>query len=270
MFNSSSQKELFNYKITAIIKKTMKNVSHNKVEREKMIYKFDSRVRYSEIGSDKCLTLNSIVNYFQDCSTFHSEYIGLGIDNLAQQQYVWLLSSWQIVVKRYPKMGEEITVSTWPYDFKGFYGWRNFKMEDKAGNIVAYANTAWVFVDLKTGHPTKVTEEEIAGYILEEKLDMEYAPRKITIPSNLVEKERFAVRRYHIDTNDHVNNGQYIQMANEFIPVDFKIKQMRAEYKKAAIYGNIVIPKVGEVQNGYIVELSGEDGKTFAVVEFLN
>ena len=35
-----------------------------------MKYSFD-RVRYSEIGEDKSLTLNSVINYFQDCSTFH-------------------------------------------------------------------------------------------------------------------------------------------------------------------------------------------------------
>jgi hypothetical protein len=31
-----------------------------------MKYSFDSRVRYSEIGEDKKLTLNSIINYFQN------------------------------------------------------------------------------------------------------------------------------------------------------------------------------------------------------------
>ena len=34
------------------------------------MYTFDSRVRYSEIGEDKKLTLNSLLNYFQDCTTF--------------------------------------------------------------------------------------------------------------------------------------------------------------------------------------------------------
>ena len=35
------------------------------------MYSFDSRVRYSEVGEDKKLTLNGIINYFQDIETSH-------------------------------------------------------------------------------------------------------------------------------------------------------------------------------------------------------
>ena len=44
------------------------------------MYTWNSRVRFSEIGEDKRLTLDSILNYFQDSSTFHSEDIGNGMD----------------------------------------------------------------------------------------------------------------------------------------------------------------------------------------------
>ena len=41
------------------------------------MYTFDSRIRYSEVGEDKRLTLISLVDYFQDCSTFQSEDLGI-------------------------------------------------------------------------------------------------------------------------------------------------------------------------------------------------
>ena len=44
------------------------------------MYTWDSRVRFSEIGEDKRLTLDGILNYFQDSSTFHSEDIGNGME----------------------------------------------------------------------------------------------------------------------------------------------------------------------------------------------
>ena len=43
------------------------------------MYAFDSRIRYSETDSEGYLTLDALLNYFQDCSTFHSEDVGLGI-----------------------------------------------------------------------------------------------------------------------------------------------------------------------------------------------
>ena len=43
---------------------------------------FNSRVRYSEIDHHGTLTLPALINYFQDCSTFQSEDVGLGTEVL--------------------------------------------------------------------------------------------------------------------------------------------------------------------------------------------
>ena len=47
-----------------------------------MSYSFESRVRFSEIGEDGCLTLPGILDYFQDCCTFESEQTGVGMEVL--------------------------------------------------------------------------------------------------------------------------------------------------------------------------------------------
>ena len=74
------------------------------------MYAFDSRIRYSETDSEGYLTLDALLNYFQDCSTFHSEDVGLGIGYMKEIGQVWVLSSWQIVVNRYPKLGEKVKI----------------------------------------------------------------------------------------------------------------------------------------------------------------
>lgn len=234
-----------------------------------MVYSFHSRVRYSEVGEDRKLTLNSILNYFQDCSTFQSEAVGLGLEKLAKNQQVWLMISWQICVNRYPKLGEYITIKTWAYGFKGFYGYRNFLMEDEQGNPVAYANAIWCFMDLKANRPVTIPEEELKGYEVEEKLDMKYAPRKIKVPQECEEREAFVVMKHHLDTNHHVNNGQYIQMAVEYLPDDFVIKQMRAEYKVQALLGDTVIPYVHNEDGKYTITLCNTQGKPYVIVEFI-
>jgi len=231
------------------------------------MYSFDSKVRYSEVGEDKKLSLNGIINYFQDCSTFHSESLGVGLYALEKIHRVWVLSSWQIVVERYPDLCEEITVSTFPYAFQGFFGYRNFFMTDKEDKVLAYANTLWTFLDTETGRPAKVPEEISSAYVLEEKLDMNYASRKVPMPKNGEMGEPFAVQRLHLDTNHHVNNGQYIQMARAYIPSDFRIHQMRAEYKKSAVLGDMIYPVVSLEDGIYTVGLCDELGRPYAVVE---
>ena len=44
---------------------------------------------------------------------------------------------------------------------------------------------------LKTGHPTRVPKEEQEAYVLHEKLDMDYAPRKIALPEKWKRKRVF-------------------------------------------------------------------------------
>ena len=48
------------------------------------MYSFDSRVRYSEVDDQGKLTFTSMIDYFQDCSSFHSEDVGVGIDYLKE------------------------------------------------------------------------------------------------------------------------------------------------------------------------------------------
>ena len=233
-----------------------------------MSYSFDSIIRFSETGEDELLTISALVNYLQDCSNFHSSICGRGYEELQKKDRLWLFSSWQIEVKRRPGIGEKVRISTWPYEFKGFFGLRNYVFETAAGERLAYANAIFVYLDAKNGLPTKLDEEEIAGYELSEPLTMEYAPRKVLMPKERAVKESFQVQHHHIDVYHHVNNGEYITMAENYLPEGFVVAQMRAEYKNQAKLGNIIVPEVATTEKGIIVALCDEEHTPYAVVEF--
>ena len=97
------------------------------------MYEFDSRVRYSETDAQGRMTWLALMDYFQDCSVFHSEAVNLGVEVWTDAQKAWILSSWQICLNRMPRLGEQITTQTWAYGMKGFYGYRNFSMNGRDG-----------------------------------------------------------------------------------------------------------------------------------------
>ena len=233
------------------------------------MYTFDGRVRYSEVGEDGCMSLQSLLDYFQDCSTFHSEDIGLGVEYLNGVGQVWLLSAWQICIERYPRLAERIVIGTAPYEFRGFIGCRNFLMKTEAGEVLAYANSIWTLLDTKTMRPAKPSEKMLEGYVLDEKYPMNYAPRKIAVPADGKPLEPFAVKLHHLDTNHHVNNGQYVRMAMDYIPGDFQIRQLRVEYKSQAVLGDEIYPvvSVGEGGKLYTISLNKADGTPYSIVE---
>ncbi|MDR1017805.1 MAG: acyl-[acyl-carrier-protein] thioesterase [Lachnospiraceae bacterium] len=243
-----------------------------------MKYSIDSTVRFSEIGVDGKLTLPGIVNYFQDTSVFHSESIGDTIGKLKRQGNVWILSSWQIEIKRYPILREKIKVSTWASGFKGCLGYRNFTMEDENHEIIAFANSLWVYMDLDAMRPSKITKDEVDAYGEDEAYPMGELVRKVNVPKETFELPRTIVKQSDLDTNFHMNNGQYIRVALDALEIFFQnnpdkkkniISSMRAEYKLSAKFQDVIIPYVYVEEEKAVVDLRNGEGNTYAAVEFI-
>ena len=222
------------------------------------MYTFNSRVRYSEVDSDARLTLDGIINYMQDCTNFQSEDLGVGLDFHKERQIAW------IVIDEYPRMGENIIIGTQSFGYEKMFGHRNFLITKEDGSRVAIANSLWVLMDLKKNRPMIVTPEigDVYG-----PLEMDYAPRKIKVPEGGVKGRKFVVQESQLDTNHHVNNGQYVRMAMNQIELK-SVKELRVEYKKQALLGDVIVPVICEQENETFVSLDDEDGKAYAVVQF--
>jgi len=232
------------------------------------MYSFNSRVRFSETDPDKKLSITGLMNYLQDCSIFQSEDVGAGFSYMDQTKKSWLLSAWNVEVLRRPDVAEEITICTWPYDFKGIYGLRNFAIKDAEGNYLVKADSCWFLTSMETGRPVKPTAEDIAPYpTVEPRIEMDELPRKIALPAEMTEVGRLSVMKHHLDVNLHVNNVQYVDIACEVLPESCEICGIRAEYKKAAVLGDEIVLKCAEEDGTYLISLCAEDGSVFANVE---
>lgn len=231
------------------------------------MYQFNSRVRYSETGEDGRLSLTGIINYFQDCSTFHSEDCRMGVAYLKEQRRAWMLSSWRLVIRRYPELGEEITVGTWHCGRKGIYGYRNFLLLDQKKHILAEADSTWFLLDLDSGRPCRVRPEDVEGYGTPgEPLPLGKNPGKINLSGAEICGEKITVGPWHIDTNHHVNNAQYITFAREAAGVSFPIAELRADYRRAAVLGDVLEPKIIRQPKEVTVGLFNTRGEPCAAV----
>ncbi|MCR4587176.1 MAG: acyl-[acyl-carrier-protein] thioesterase [Lachnospiraceae bacterium] len=231
-------------------------------------FTFTSRVRYSEVDADRELSLVSVLNYFQDCSTFQSEDLDIGLVYLRDRHLFWVINSWQIDVLRYPALGEKITIGTQPYELKGFMGLRNFMMWDEQEKLVVKANSVWSLLDTETYRPMKCTPEILEKYTITEKIDMEYLPRKIALPNEMEKQDELVIARHHLDTNQHVNNGKYVEIGAEYVQHNNKPVRLRAEYLKSAMLGDTMTVYTGAVQKSQLVKLADTEGKAFAILSF--
>lgn len=232
------------------------------------MFSFESRIRYSEVGTDGRLKVGTLVDYFQDCSMFHSEDAGIGIEILKKRKQGWFLVSWQIVIESLPKLGDGVRVSTWPYEFKGFWGKRNFMMEDQQGKRLAYANSLWTFMSMETQRPMRMTQEQIDGYPVEKKLDMNYASRKIKVTQEGVRQKPILALESQMDTNFHMNNSQYVKVAQEYLPNGTCLSQIRVDYRKPVAAGVSMTPVIYALEDTYTVMLEDEKEEAYALIEF--
>lgn len=239
-----------------------------------MAYTFRARVRYSECDSEGFLTPFSIVNYMQDCSTFHSEHLGIGVRCLKEVHRAWLLSAWHIVIDRYPVFNEVIETGTFAYDFKGIYGMRHFFIRDDAGNYLVRADSLWFHYNTEEGIPVKpepaLSEPYLQGKEAEDPGMPPLAPanRKLAPPKEGKQGTPILVLPHFLDSNQHVNNARYIDLAQEAAGI-FRPKEIAAAYQHAAVLGDQIIPLVGEKTSDGVISIGLDmpDKKPYAVVK---
>ncbi len=238
------------------------------------MYTFDSRIRYSETDEYSSLTVPALIDYFQDCSSFQSEDLGIGLSYLKGQNAGWVINYWQVDISRLPRLGEMVRTGTSPYALRGIIGLRNFRMESLAAEegtkdrILAQANSVWSLLDFEKMLPLRFPEEILRRYTLYPKFDMEYMPRKIAVPSGEGRRaSAVAVTEELLDTNHHVNNAVYVRLALRAVErPSSSLRRLQIQYIRQAVLGDLICPAVyGEGTGSICVVLSGENGEPFAV-----
>lgn len=233
------------------------------------MYTYNKKILFSDIDCKSKMTVDGILNAMQDCVNINSESIGRGIDYMMEKKRTWFAISWNIEIRRFPKMFEDVVVKTWPYDFSSSMGMRNVIITDSCGNDIICADSLWTLMDMNTGRPTKIEEEDRLGYDVEEKYPMESLGRKIKLPKEMEVIDTVTVRKSDIDYNGHMSNGKYIQIADEYMDFDVNISRIRVEYKSQSKYQEKILIKRAIEDGRHVIVMVGEEaGDTKAVVEF--
>jgi medium-chain acyl-[acyl-carrier-protein] hydrolase len=236
-----------------------------------MKYSFESRVRFSEVDENAHLSLTAMINYLQDCATFHGEEGNVGVYWTAEHKKMWVLAALRLRIIAYPKFAEHIVTSTWAPGFRNFIGYRDFTIERPDGTRLVEGKSEWVFMDQQTGKPCDVTQDQIDGYGVDPELALPdcYGKRKIRVPKEYREGGSFTILESHLDTNHHVNNGQYMVMSQNYLPPGFEVRHLRAEYLKQAFLGDEILPCVTEKDGVYTVVLKNRNsGDIYFIGEF--
>ena len=158
-------------------------------------------------------------------------------------------------------------MGTFATHFRGIAAKRTFYLRDNAGRLIAQADSTWAFINLATGRPCRPEPEHIEPYGTAEPLAMPEVPRRIQLPDTMCAGVPLTVGRGLIDTNEHVNNCQYVQMALDLLPAEATPHELRVAYHRAAVLGDEIHPRYAQEAARAVVSLEDATGSPFAVIE---
>ncbi len=226
------------------------------------------KVEISDIAQNGKMRISAMFDFMQDIDFDHLQHEPALAPYFSETGNVMFLVSRQADIKRLPVYGEELTVSTWCYELKRMYGYRNTFIKDSSGEIVMQGYEVGAFAELPSQMPVKIDQSVADRVEKHDKLDMEYTPRKITLPDREPDlTEEIKVISSFIDMYGHVNNARYAELVEDYIPADSTICRLRAEYKKPLKKERALV-KVWYESNITTVEIINEYGDKCCTLEY--
>lgn len=232
------------------------------------MYKMEIQVRYSEVDRNGKVNLHRLLEYLQDCVSFHSIAVGLGIRGDECENRAWYLIAWDIQIYRIPQMAEKLTIETEPYKMRGFYGYRRFKIIDENNEAIVEADSNWIFMDIDKMIPVKIPQELAQRYITGPVEDQKIrVKRKLPSEGEWVEKESFTVTKIFLDSNGHVNNTYYVLWAEDVMPENYEVKEIKVDYRQSAFLNDRIKISTIEENGGWRVRFENQENKLIALIE---
>jgi acyl-ACP thioesterase len=188
------------------------------------------------------LSLYALFNRFQELAGIHAEHLQVGYNSLQQSNLAWVISRIKVRIDSLPHWGRTVHLATWPKGIDRLFALRDFCMTDEQGKTLVAATTAWLMIDTEKGKPRRLDNFPInlefpgAPHALLEPLD------KISVPPGLNQVMEKTVLLSDIDTNQHVNNAQYVKwIADCFSPEQFRsgrITSIQVNYLEEMLLGD--------------------------------
>ncbi len=183
-----------------------------------------------------------LLYYMQEVAGNHFSLLEDRENPIAQKHLFWAVSRHRVFVERLPKLGETVTVETWPMPTTRVAYPRAMAMYDGEGNLLARSISLWVLMDLNSRAmvlPGKsgVTVEGIARGNEPE------IPKSLMfrdLPNTAANTVTYSL----LDINGHMNNTRYLDWVDDLLPGafhrDHRLKELTLCYLSEALEGQEV------------------------------
>ena len=183
------------------------------------IYRQDFTVDDMVVDCHGRLKASAILYYAQEVAGAHFSRLEDRSAPIAGRNLFWAVTRHRVQVTRLPRLGETVTVETWPMPTTRVAYPRAMAIYDQAGNELIRSVSLWVLMDTESramvlpGKSGVLVEGTERG-------------SELAIPRSLVPKDLSGLRSRNVtysllDVNGHMNNTRYMDWVDDLLPAAF-------------------------------------------------
>lgn len=228
-----------------------------------VIFKGPFTIRTYEIDRRKKVTAPGLIQLMQEAAMQNVINLNLSVWDLEDQQISWVLMRKQLDIFRLPILGETIEIETHPAGFERVFTYRDYKVYDTKGALLAQASSTWLLMDTIKRKMAPIPKY-LFDYNLPDPASCLPKPRfKLPKLEQTDVKKQYEVNWYDLDFNGHLGNVKYVRWMLETMPdqvlENAELEQLQIAYKMESHWKDKVISETQKLaENHYLHRLIRE------------
>lgn len=178
-------------------------------------------IRTFDIDCNKQLSIPALVRLMQEAAMQQVLELKISVWDLEAYQLAWVLIRKRIEIQRLPLLGEKISIHSYPTGADRVFTFRDFRVYDEAGNLIATACTTWLLMNTQTRQMARIPAELLArfsGYFPSAAECLPHALDQLPEMQNPLNDRSYQVGWYDLDFINHLNNVHFAKWMIEGLP----------------------------------------------------
>lgn len=174
------------------------------------------------------LKASMLLYYMQEVAGGHFHLLEDQTDPIADKHLFWAVTRHRVKVNRLPRLGETVTVETWPMPTTRVAYPRAMAMYDGEGNVLAQSVSLWVLMDMESRTMVLPGKSGVLVNGTQRGTELE-APKSLML-KELPHVSSRNVTYSLLDINGHMNNTRYLDWVNDLLPGAFHAGHSPVEF----------------------------------------
>jgi acyl-ACP thioesterase len=188
-------------------------------------------IRTYDIDCHKQLSIPALVRLMQETAMQQVLELKISVWDLEAFHLAWVLIRKRIEIKRLPSLGEKISIHSLPTGADRVFTFRDFRVYDEAGHLLASASSTWLLMHTQTRQMARIPAEllvRFSGYFPAPEDCLPQALDQLPAMKKPLTACTYEVGWYDLDFINHLNNVHFAKWMIEALPEEtLGLQQLR-------------------------------------------